>query len=117
MLLANVFNYNYMKAINITKFNNQTEHFYATFWNVSSYVDLENVRSCYLTLKDDVFSNMEKDSNIFTHIKNSNEKELLKEAKKKLIEYCGFSANIILVFNDGVYSESRTDYMSSLNIC
>lgn len=109
--------YNFMKAINITKFSNLTEHFYATFWNVSSYVDLENVRSGYLTLKDDVFSNMEMDSNTFTHIKNSNEKELLKEAKKKLIECCGVSANIILVFNDGVYSKSRTDYVSSLNNC
>ena len=106
-----------MEAINITKFSNQTEHCYATFWNVSSYVDFKNVRNGHLTLKDDVFSNMEKDSNNFTHIKNSNEKELLKEAKKKLIDYCGFSANIILVFNDGIYSESRTDYVSSLNIC
>ena len=105
-----------MKAINITKFSNQTEHFYASFWNVSSYVDLENIRSGYITLKDNVFSNMEKVSNSFNHIKNSNEKELLKEAKNKLIEHCGFSANIILVFNDGKYSESRTDYMSSLNI-
>lgn len=68
-----------MKAINITKFNNRTEHFYVSFWNISSCVDIETIKSGYLTLHDNVFSNMGKDSNIFIPIKSTDEKNLMKQ--------------------------------------
>lgn len=103
-----------MKAINITKFDNHTEHYYASFWDISSYIDLKNIKNGYLNLEDEVFTNKEKENSFFLPIKDSNEKDLLKEAKKILTTYCGIAANIIIVFYKGKYSESRTNYLTTI---
>jgi len=79
-------------------------------------LDMDDVESGTFALDDRVFSNLENENIAFGHIKDSDEKNLMKAAKKKLIEYCGVSGKIIAVFYDGKYSRSRTEYISSLKI-
>jgi len=105
-----------MVAINITKYSQFTEHFYCSFWSVSPYTDLKLIESGFLTLKNDVFSNMEMTKgNYYCSIKDSNEKQLLIKAKNFLNENCGSAANIIVVFYDGKYSSSRSEHIMNLN--
>ena len=103
-----------MVAINITKFSTQTTHFYANFYHVNQYLDLKNIEAGGWGIKNpSAFQSMEQlYGNSHSFIKHENEKQLMKNAKDFLIENCGFVANIIVVYYEGNYSESRTTYIN-----
>jgi len=101
-----------MIAINITKFSSQTTHFYASFYGINSYVSLKQIENGEWSIDNKwVFNNME-DSHGHSFIKHHNEKELLKNARQFCKEHFGVVANIIIVFSDNKYSESRTKYIN-----
>jgi len=103
-----------MKAINISKFSELTKHHYVTFWDFKyGYLGKEILKVTEL-LDPDLYYNKESESEAFKPIKSDNEKDVMRMAKKILNDYCGCSANIILVFYDKKYSASRSEFMTKI---
>jgi len=103
-----------MVAINITKFSTQTKHFYANFYHISHYLDLKKIEGGGWDIKNpSFFTSMEElYGDTYSFIKHESEKQLMENSKKFLNEHCGFVANIIVVYYEGNYSESRTIYIN-----
>lgn len=94
-------------VINITKWNNFTEHYYANVYHFNNFSNPEWFAEGIVTLEQ-----AEKYSDIYPELyptmKDSNEKEVINKMADKIIEENGGLSAFIGVSWNGKYSKVRT---------
>lgn len=99
-------------AINITKFQTWTLHYYASFYKKPSYLSLNDIQKGIISLNPSIFESLEKSEfgDKFSPIKSTMVKQLLNESLNKILKNCGKKNDLSLIaFYEGRYSKSMTE--------
>ena len=93
--------------INITKWNNFTEHYYANIYGFSAFASMENIASGHLTLEG-ARKLTDEYPELYPILKDASERVVINKAADMILEQCNGLSAWIGVFWNGKYSKVRT---------